>query len=103
VERPRPISAHRRAGGPTYRALRLLVVISMVAGLVAEGVTPASASTPALWSQVTGAGGPSALSGASMAYDPGTSQTIMFGGNANGTAQAGTWNWNGSTWTALTP
>jgi hypothetical protein len=38
-----------------------------------------------------------------MAYDPGTSQTIMFGGNANGTAQAGTWNWNGSTWTALTP
>ena len=108
VERPRPKSAHGRAGGPTYWALRLLVVVSMVAGLVAEGVTgvtPASASSVPLWSQVTGAGGPAALSGAAMAYDPGTGQTIMFGGNASGTAQGITWNWNGSTstWAQLTP
>ncbi len=78
----------------------------MVAGLVAEGVTPAAAAAPALWSQVTGAGGPSNLAGAPMAYDPATGQTIMFGGTANGTTtgpQAGTWDWNGSTWAALNP
>ena len=106
MEQARPRGGHRGAGGPTYWALRLLVAISMVAGLVAEGVTPAAAAAPALWSQVTGAGGPSTLAGTPMAYDPATGQTIMFGGTANGTTtgpQAGTWDWNGSTWAALNP
>ena len=106
MEQARPRGGHRGAGGPTFWALRLLVAISMVAGLVAEGVTPAAAAAPALWSQVTGAGGPSNLAGAPMAYDPATGQTIMFGGTANGTTtgpQAGTWDWNGSTWAALNP
>ncbi len=99
VERPRP----KRASGSTYWGLRLLIAISMMAGLVAEGVTPASASAPALWSSVSGAGGPAALSAAAVAYDPATGQTILFGGNYNGTAQSGTWSWKGSTWSLLSP
>ena len=49
MEQARPRGGHRGAGGPTFWALRLLVAISMVAGLVAEGVTPAAAAAPALW------------------------------------------------------
>ena len=34
-----------------------------------------------------------------MAYDPGTGQLVLFGGDDF----ADTWTWNGSDWTELTP
>ena len=48
-------------------------------------------------------GQPGGLSGASIADDPATRQTLLFNGNANGTAQAGTWTWSGTTWTEVSP
>lgn len=50
--------------------------------------------------------GPSARSLAAMAYDPVRNVTVLFGGSSTalGTAPlADTWEWNGSTWRAITP
>ena len=39
-----------------------------------------------------------------MAYDPGTGQLILFGGqSANGNALPDTWTWNGTTWSQKCP
>ena len=78
------------------------MLAALVSGVVATAA-PASAATGSLWTQLSPATSPSARSGASIAYDPATGQTVLFGGNANGTAQADTWSWSGTTWTALTP
>ena len=102
----RPGSGSRFDAVLTHRAVRLVVVISMLvafsASIMATAV-PAAAATPALWTQLSPATSQTARSGASIAYDPGTGQTIAFGGNANGTAQGDTWTWSGSTWTQLSP
>ena len=56
------------------------------------------------WTQLSPATSPPARFGASMAYDSGTGQLVLFGG---GGATAGpdndTWTWNGTTWTQLNP
>ena len=103
---PRPGGGNRVDDVLTHWALRLVVVLSMLAALVSGVVgtaAPASASAYSLWTQLSPVTSPSALSGASIAYDPATGQTILFGGNASGTALSGTWSWNGSTWTQLSP
>ena len=48
---------------------------------------------------------PSARTGASMVFDPATSQLLLFGGSATtGTGFSNqTWTWNGSNWTQLHP
>jgi Galactose oxidase, central domain len=50
---------------------------------------------------------PSARIGAAMAWDPATSQLILFGGETvtgdYNTALNDTWAWNGTTWTKLNP
>ena len=38
-----------------------------------------------------------------MAYDPGTGQLVLFGGNDGSGTVADTWIWNGSDWTELSP
>ena len=38
-----------------------------------------------------------------MAYDPSTSQLILFGGSTGPTSLGDTWDWNGTTWTKLAP
>ncbi|MGH7580175.1 MAG: Kelch repeat-containing protein [Gemmatimonadales bacterium] len=43
--------------------------------------------------------GPSARSGAAMAYDPGRRTLVLFGGS--GGPLGDTWSWNGRTWTRL--
>jgi hypothetical protein len=90
----------------THWAVRVVVVISMLAALVTgivAGGSPANASYPPLWAQLSPTTSPRPVSGASIAYDPASGQTILFGGNANGTALAGTWSWNGATWAQLSP
>jgi hypothetical protein len=55
------------------------------------------------WVQASPAASPSARSDASMAYDGGTSQLVLFGGGHTGGASKDTWTWDGSTWTQLFP
>ncbi len=55
------------------------------------------------WTALSPATNPPARSGASMTYDPGTGQLVLFGGNDGTGPLADTWTWNGSTWTALSP
>jgi hypothetical protein len=54
------------------------------------------------WSELSPATSPSARSGASMAYDPGTGQLVLFGGY-NSSGMNDTWTWNGTTWSELSP
>ena len=106
MERSRPDGASKLDRVLTHWTTRLVVVTSMLLALTASIVgtaVPAAAAAPGLWTQLSPASPPSARSGASIAYDPGTGQTILFGGNANGTAEGDTWSWTGTTWTALSP
>jgi hypothetical protein len=57
----------------------------------------------ATWTELSPTTSPPARLGASMAYDPGTGQLLLFGG-FNGSGLLGdTWIWDGSTWTELSP
>ena len=40
---------------------------------------------------------------ASMAYDPATSQLVLFGGHGAAASLGDTWTWDGTTWTQQTP
>ena len=92
-----------RASETLFISRRLTIAAVIVLATVTSLIAPASASaSPAAWSQLSPAGYPAARAGATMAYDPATGQTVLFGG-ASGTALADTWDWNGSTWTQLSP
>ena len=55
------------------------------------------------WTQLSPTTSPSARFYASMAYDPGSSQLVLFGGD-NASGQVGdTWTWNGNTWRQSSP
>ncbi len=49
------------------------------------------------WAQESPANSPSPRDSASMAYDPATSQLVLFGGYALSAFFADTWTYNGST------
>jgi uncharacterized repeat protein (TIGR02543 family) len=56
------------------------------------------------WTQLTPATSPPARDSASMAYDRGTGQLVLFGGYDGVTGHFDdAWTWEGSTWTQLTP
>ena len=51
----------------------------------------------------SGSGNPMPRWGANLAFDPGSGQMVLFGGNGNGTYYNDTWGWNGTTWTLYNP
>ena len=55
------------------------------------------------WTQQSPATVPPARYGAAVAYDPATSQIVLFGGLGTGGYMGDTWVWNGSTWTQQNP
>jgi hypothetical protein len=58
------------------------------------------------WVAASPATSPSARNGASMDYDPATSQLVLFGGFVGvgqGIEAGDTWGWNGTTWVAQSP
>ena len=65
-----------------------------------------AATTTAQWATITPTTSPLGRGGMAMAYNPGTGNTIMFGGDTLG-FPAGTvnetWSYDGSDWTLLTP
>ena len=78
-------------------ATALLLVFS-------PGPTGASATTATpTWLQVHPSTSPPALYGAAMAYDPATSQVVLFGGMGKKSLSSATWAWDGSDWSKLSP
>src|SRR5688572_27919115 len=77
--------------------------------LVAAGVVrfTAASSTRAHqpdWRQKAIGAGPPARSDAAMSYDAARGKTLLFGGIGSiGTILGYTWEWDGSTWTQLSP
>jgi hypothetical protein len=62
--------------------------------------------TGTTWTQLSPATSPSARFGGVMAYDPATSQLILFGGGgslAGAQPLNDTWAWTGTTWSQLSP
>jgi hypothetical protein len=60
--------------------------------------------TGSTWTQLAPATSPPLLSGAAMAYDPGSQDLVLYGGyNGLGTSDVAdqTWLWNGTTWTQI--
>jgi titin len=59
------------------------------------------------WSQLAPSESPPALSDPCLGYDPATGDLVLFGGFYNdvgsATAQAGTWAWDGTTWSESAP
>jgi hypothetical protein len=55
------------------------------------------------WTQQAPVTSPPARSGASMTYDRGTGQLVLFGGYGSNPFLNDTWTWNGTTWTQLNP
>ena len=55
------------------------------------------------WTEQSPSTSPPARSDASMAYDPGTGQLVLFGGNDGSGPVADTWTWDGSSWTEQSP
>src|SRR5689334_18573738 len=80
--------------------LRVVLVATILTASSLAGGSSASANVLD-WSQHTTATGPSARSGAAMAYDPATGDVVLFGGKSGNVALSDTWLWNGSTWTEV--
>jgi hypothetical protein len=63
------------------------------------------------WTELLPATSPGARQDAQLAYDPTTEQLLLFGGNIEASGDllgdpvstGDTWNWNGTTWTKLSP
>ena len=93
------------------RGLRAALAGTLLLGgtFVASALLPspgatAGTSTPS-WTQLNPDTSPPGRILASMAYDPGTGQLVLFGGAGctNGSPCNDTWTWNGSTWTQQSP
>lgn len=82
-------------------------VMILYGGADTEGITRDTtyAYTNNAWYQVTVAASPPPVSQPSMAYDPALGELVLFGGYDSSTGQTvdGTWAFNGSTWTELSP
>jgi hypothetical protein len=93
----------RRSRGPGWAGS-----VAVLAGVLAafgvpgawQSVALASSSPVLNWTRQAPAASPSALAGASMAYDAATSTVVLFGGD---TLLRDTWTWDGSTWTKQAP
>ena len=97
--------AHPRAATPRWPTTRARASSSFSAATtaVARSQTPGPGRAPT-WTEQSAFDEPRRPHDASMAYDPGTGQLVLFGGRNNGTTYySDTWDWNGATWGQLAP
>src|SRR5271170_4793952 len=81
-----------------------LIIASATFAVLVPGPEAGATTPPPTWEQLSPATSPSARAETSMAYDPGTGQLVLFGGNVEGNVGGNdTWTWNGTTWTKLSP
>jgi Galactose oxidase, central domain len=99
-----------RTGRVSCSGGRWLTAAASLAALAipAASQSAALASSPPVpaWTEQAPASSPQALFGASMTYDAATGNVVMVGGTHRIGADnylAGTWVWDGSTWTKQTP
>ncbi len=82
-------------------AISVIMGIFLVLGVQVASAAQVDAGIPRAPSGVLAhsTSAPSPRGGASMAYDPATGATVLFGGSSTND----TWTWNGSTWTRQFP
>ena len=87
------------------RRVLTVVVALVVVGFVAAPLRAQAASPPPDWKQLSPASSPSSryYIRNMMAYDAASGQLILFGGLTTGGPSNQTWDWNGTTWTLLSP
>jgi hypothetical protein len=94
------------SGSSGWRTLRAGAATLAAAAVLAAGssaVASASSQAPD-WAKETPADHPSPRIATSMAYDAANGTVVLFGGyTSRGSDVAGTWTWDGTTWTRQTP
>ena len=80
-----------------------VIIASATFAVLVPGPDAGATTPPPTWEQLSPVTSPSARILASMAYDSGTGQLVLFGGNDNGDILGDTWTWNGTTWTKQSP
>ena len=80
-----------------------LIIASATFAVLVPGSRAGASTPPPTWEQLSPATSPPARILASMAYDSGTGQLVLFGGDSNGTYLNDTWTWNGTTWAKQSP
>ena len=90
-------------GDGSATATSQLVLFGGLGGGGALSDTWAWNSSTSTWAQLSPATSPLARSAAVMAYDPATSQLVLFGGGNTTSPYSDTWTWNGTTWDQLYP
>ena len=80
-----------------------LIIASASCAFLLPGPGAGASTPPPTWEQLSAATSPPARNDASMAYDSGTGQLVLFGGNDNTSIFNDTWTWNGTTWTQQSP
>ncbi len=88
---------------PSRLFLYALILSLVVATLILVPAPRFAGASENTWVQMSPATSPAALYGASIAYDPATSQTVLFGGDTGSAYLDGTWTWNGTTWSQMSP
>jgi hypothetical protein len=83
----------------------IFVVLGIVGGTLGFASSAAAQTPPqVVWSQLNPMTSPSGRALASIAYDPATSQLLLFGGAVGSSTSANdTWLWTGTTWSQLHP
>src|SRR5271167_3258455 len=87
-------------------AAGLMGALALSTVMALSGIAPAANAANAVptWTQLSPATSPPARYLASMAYDPATSQLVLFGGLSLSEGSLNdTWTWNGTTWAKLSP
>jgi hypothetical protein len=94
----------RNLHGLGWTGLFVVPVVIILLLAVWSGAASAQVTLAPTWSQLSPATSPPARAFAAMAYDAGTNQVVLFGGQGStNNALGDTWTWNGTTWTQLSP
>ena len=92
-----------RSSWPSRLFLYALILSLVLATLTLVPAPRFAGASETTWAHMSPATSPAALYGASMAYDPATSQMVLFGGDGSGGYLNQTWTWNGTTWMQMSP
>lgn len=84
----------------------IIVLMVLIVGVMVVGSVPSigtAAPPPVTWSQQLTTTSPSPRELPAVAYDPATSQVVLFGGRGPGGDLNDTWVWNGTSWRQVRP
>jgi hypothetical protein len=80
------------------------ILLTTVSALPSIATQAGATGPPNNWTQLSPSTSPPPSELADIAYDPATSQLLLFGGESDATGPLGsTWSWTGTTWDQLSP